>query len=1454
MRSTLAVLLVLSLLAPSAAFAQQARGLGTERQIGPTPVYSGLAHGAITMASNSVVTCGATTCTDSTSNGQPATWVKVDPAAPGNTASSARISLPSGATVLSARLYWQLNPVASTGTSGDASKANQVSFKVPGGTTYRRLTADTYDWFDAAGRGTPVLTAHAGAKDVTDLVRAAGSGDYTVADVQACEGRSINSSTNLGCWGGWSLVVAYENPAEPLRYLQVWDGFQKVVGTNSVAIDLTGIKSVSSRVPNATLGITAGDGDADIDGDFLQVGRDASSLQTLTMPAPALPGSSRPNAFSSRIDQVSATGAGTNISARNPAPVNNFGYDARTVDVTGKVPAGTDRLQLKIATNGDAIYPQTVWLMTDALEPDLRITKANTPPGNTADNPPGWVVKGGEITYTLDVVNKHADGSTTDLDTATAISVTDRLPAGLSYVDGSGAGCSASGLLVTCPLADLKPGASAKITFRVKVGDSVADGTKFDNTAQLTFKGAQTGRPQSRESNTVRNTVTSPRYELVKSVDKAEALPGDTLTYTVGIRNTGTVGAPGIVVTDTLPAGTSYIESTPSQGTVSGSGPLVWNAGDLAIGGSASLQVKVRVGEDAIGKSLVNRAKGTGGPPGTVPPANRCTDDASAACATTLVPGPGYTVTKTVDKAEAKPGEKVVYTLTVRNTGRVIAKDIKVVDDLSKVLDDADYNSDASATVGAPTYAAPRLTWAGTLPVQGTATITYSVTVKSPNTGDHKLVNAVTSETPGGNCPPDSTDPACSKTTLVPGMALNKEVDKKSANPGDKVTYTVTVRNTGQTTLTGASFVDDLSKVLDDAVYNADASASVGAATYSAPRLTWTGDLKVGESAKITYSVTVKSPNTGDHKLINTVSSETPGNRCESSCTTTTPVSGFRIEKKADPAQANPGGTVTYTVTVTNTGQVDLTGVSFVDDLTGVLDDAVYNGDATAAPGAVTYEAPRLTWKGDLAVGGSATVKYSVRVSDPVKGDHKLVNAVGSETPGGNCPPGSTDPKCSTTTPVSGVDIRKEVDKKSANSGDKVTYTVTVTNKGQTALAGASFVDNLTAVLDDAKYNDDATATIGTATFAETRLTWKGDLAIGAVATVKYSVTVNKPNTGDNELINAVSSETPGGNCPPGSTEPHCVTTTTVPGITIKKVVDKQVAKPGDKVTYTVTVANTGKADVKAATFTDDLSKVLDDADYNADVAASVGSATYSAPRLTWAGDLKVGETAKITYSVTVKAAGGDRKLANVVSSETPGGNCPPGSTDPDCGTSTLIPGVLIIKTADPQRVQPGEKVTYTVKVTNTGTAPLTGVSFVDDMTGVLDDAKYNDDAKASSGSVTYSAPKLSWSGDLAVGATATITYSVTVGDPVNGDSKLRNAVTSETPGGNCVPDGKDPQCATETPVDPKPPAPPVPPTPGDPKPPLADTGATVGALMTWGLLLVVAGFAALIGSRRRRV
>ena len=64
-------------------------------------------------------------------------------------------------------------------------------------------------------------------------------------------------------------------------------------------------------------------------------------------------------------------------------------------------------------------------------------------------------------------------------------------------------------------------------------------------------------------------------------------------------------------------------------------------------------------------------------------------------------------------------------------------------------------------------YASPNLTWTGTLAVGATATITYSVTVNNPDTGDQVLSNTVTSAAAGSNCPAGGSDPRC--TATVPG-------------------------------------------------------------------------------------------------------------------------------------------------------------------------------------------------------------------------------------------------------------------------------------------------------------------------------------------------------------------------------------------------------------------------------------------------------------------------------------------------------------------------------------------------------------------------------------------------------------------------------------------------------------------------------------------------------------
>ena len=140
-------------------------------------------------------------------------------------------------------------------------------------------------------------------------------------------------------------------------------------------------------------------------------------------------------------------------------------------------------------------------------------------------------------------------------------------------------------------------------------------------------------------------------------------------------------------------------------------------------------------------------------------------------------------VQKVASVQTARPGDKVTYTIKVTNAGTQAYNSATFSDDLTDVLKDATYNNDHSATSGTASYAAPTLSWSGALAASGgSATITYSVTVKSPDPGDHSLVNTVVSPTVGSNCASGSSDPGCTATVVVQVTdVLWKKIDATGA-------------------------------------------------------------------------------------------------------------------------------------------------------------------------------------------------------------------------------------------------------------------------------------------------------------------------------------------------------------------------------------------------------------------------------------------------------------------------------------------------------------------------------------------------------------------------------------------------------------------------------------------------------------------------------------------------
>jgi uncharacterized repeat protein (TIGR01451 family) len=194
---------------------------------------------------------------------------------------------------------------------------------------------------------------------------------------------------------------------------------------------------------------------------------------------------------------------------------------------------------------------------------------------------------------------------------------------------------------------------------------------------------------------------------------------------------------------------------------------------------------------------------------------------------------------------------------------------------------------------------------------------------------------------------------------LVPGLTITTTAGSATTTPGSVVGYTIAVTNTGQTPYAPATVTDDLANVMNDSAYNGDAAATIGTVSYASPTLTWTGDLTPGDTATITYSVTIDNPETGGTSLVNTVTSAAAGSTCPSGtsggqCTVTTGVISGPLSMTA-PASAALGSGAPGTTISSSLGTVQVTdGRGFGADWAA----SVSSGDFTTGSGGPAQTIP----------------------------------------------------------------------------------------------------------------------------------------------------------------------------------------------------------------------------------------------------------------------------------------------------------------------------------------------------------------------------------------------------------------------------------------------------------------------------------------------------------------
>ncbi|CAB4573211.1 MAG: DUF11 domain-containing protein [Actinobacteria bacterium] len=231
--------------------------------------------------------------------------------------------------------------------------------------------------------------------------------------------------------------------------------------------------------------------------------------------------------------------------------------------------------------------------------------------------------------YTIAVTNAGPAAATTPR-------VTDVLPAGLTYVSGTGTGiaCAAVGQTVTCNLPTLAVNGTSTITLTVAVGRAAAPSVV--NTASVT---SPTFDPVP-----ANNTDSDPTEVPLADLDITKRLDGTlanpTALYVLEATNLGPSPSGGpLVITDNLPAGLEFLSATSTNATCSAEGQLVTCRSTTAIrvGGRVTVELRVLV-TATTGSQLVNSAQvSSESMTGSLPPTDPVTSNNTAATAATIV-------------------------------------------------------------------------------------------------------------------------------------------------------------------------------------------------------------------------------------------------------------------------------------------------------------------------------------------------------------------------------------------------------------------------------------------------------------------------------------------------------------------------------------------------------------------------------------------------------------------------------------------------------------------------------------------------------------------------------------------------------------------------------------------------------------------------------------------------
>lgn len=812
------------------------------------------------------------------------------------------------------------------------------------------------------------------------------------------------------------------------------------------------------------------------------------------------------------------------------------------------------------------------------------------------------------------------------------------------------------------------------------------------------------------------------RLSLSKTPSTYQATPdgATVLTYSLRYANDSTVAVAGATLTDALPSGVSYVSCSGAAACGFSGGTVTWTLGTLAGGSSGTLQVNVTVNSGYSGSSIVNTATLAGTDPAGAPVSQTATATVSVPVA--AASAPAFTLAKTASATQVAPGANVTWTLSYANTGNESATGVTLSDPMPAGFSYVSCTGGCTLVGGVPTWTI------GAVAAGASGTVTVTATAATPFTAFNPATNTA---------------------------SLNW-----SGNPGSPVSASV------QTGVTGQS----CSKY-----YFRNTLLDVGGSK---------GSQLIGNQ------LTTAPTGAGATKLV-----AVPAN-----------AAGYvtALEFYTDPVTASSvdfNGAITsyiYVDRANGAGLLVNTEVFDFNTATGILtpigaaSEIQMNGSTKGLVRDNTNTPPSFSATGTLQKGHRLLFRYSVKSANTQTYNIHFQydgNAVANPISGGT---GTDAPSrgefC--VTPPPNLSFTKTVNPTTVTAGVQtpVQYTLRFANTGVTKATDVQVVDTLPAGVSfvSATLNGGAI----TPTQSGQQLTFTGvksstdavagEVAGGASGTLVVNATVEASAIGTLTNTAAISSN---------ETEPSNASASTLvqssggggsgsPELAVQLTADRTSAVTGDTVTYTATVANIGTA---AATNVV-LSAPLPTRSYYTYGTCS-GACTVLGGTAQWPAiaNLPVGASASYTFTMLVGSSGlaagvtvvPDQASAEATSVAQVDSNTVNVSIsgNPQLAFSKSVSG--------PTTPAPGDTLTYTLVVTNSGSVAAVGVRVLDPVPA---STTYAGALAASAGTGSFDPVNnrvVFDVGSLASGASATLSFAVKVGSLNAGSTVIVNTATA---------------------------------------------------------------------------